>query len=193
MKLGCVLMAAGSSSRFGSNKLLQEAGGVPLYRRAMNAVPTELFTQVCVVTGWEPIAKEAKARGFTVVCNDRPELGVSRTIRLGLEQLLHCDGVVFMTADQPFLTAETLKKLAAAFSETPGCILAAAHNGQRGNPCLFPKSCFSELLQLQGDKGGGRVIAQHNDLLRLVEVPAVELADADTPEALEKLTTLPLE
>ena len=115
------------------------------------------------------------------------ELGISRTIRLGLEQLGHCDGVLFMTADQPYLTQSTLRRLAEAFAADPAGIHAAAHNGQRGNPCLFPRDCFPALLQLQGDRGGGSVIARNLHRLRLTEVSARELADADTPEALAAL------
>lgn len=186
MRLGCVIMAAGSSSRFGSNKLLQEFDGKPLYRRALEAVPRERFHRVCVVTGYAPIAELAQTMGFVTVWNDCPELGVSHTIRLGLDGLTDCDGVLFMTADQPLLTGQTLCRLAETFAEDGG-IIAAAHNGKRGNPCLFPCALFPELLALEGDTGGAGVIKAHPELLRLIEVPAAELADCDTAEALEAL------
>ena len=186
MHLGCVIMAAGSSSRFGSNKLLQEFDGKPLYRRALEAVPQDLFHRVHVVTGYAPIAERSQAMGFVTVWNDCPELGVSHTIRLGLDGLTDCDGVLFMTADQPLLTGQTLCGLAETFAEDGG-IIAAAHNGKRGNPCLFPRALFSELLALEGDTGGARVIKAHPELLRLIEVPAAELADCDTADALAAL------
>ena len=188
MKLGCVVMAAGESRRFGDvNKLLQAFDGIPLYVRALSAVPEGVFDRVCVVTGYAPIRSLAQEHGFLTAVNDRPELGVSRTIRLGLEQMQDCDGVVFMTADQPLLTAYTLRKLAAAFAEKPGCVFAAAHNGKRGNPCLFPRVLFGELLALEGDVGGSRVIKNHPDRLVLVEVAAEELEDCDTAESLKAL------
>ena len=186
MKLGCVVMAAGSSHRFGANKLLQDFCGKPLYRWALEAVPTELFAKVCVVTGYEPVAELAVQRGFQAIWNDRPELGVSRTIQLGLEQLTDCGSVVFMTADQPLLTAETLQRLTAQYAGRP-IIAAAAHDGKRGNPCQFSRELFPELLALEGDVGGARVIKAHPELLQLVEVPAVELLDCDTPEVLQKV------
>lgn len=188
MKLGCVIMAAGESRRFGTeNKLLQDFGGVPLYVRALEAVPAEIFDAVCVVTAWEPVAELATQRGFSVVTNDRPELGLSRTIRLGLECLTDCDGALFMTADQPLLTAQTMRRLAAAFGQNPERIVAAVCNGRRGNPCLFPRDLFSELLVLEGDTGGSRVIKVHSDRLLPVEVPEQELADCDTVQALLEL------
>lgn len=187
MRLGCVVMAAGASRRFGENKLLKTFGGVPLYRRALEAVPESEFDMVCVVTGSKEVAELAASRGFRTACNDRPELGVSRTIRLGLEGMTQMDGVLFMTADQPLLTADTLRRLAEAFRQAPQCIWAAAANGVRGNPCLFPRTLFGELTKLEGDTGGGAVIRAHRDWLRLVETPAWELADCDTVQALRDL------
>jgi len=188
MKLGCVVMAAGESRRFGTeNKLLQNFCGVPLYVRALDAVPGGVFDTVRVVTAWEPVVSLAAQRGFLVVSNDRPELGISRTIRLGLEFLTDCDGVLFMTADQPLLTAQTVRRLAAVFEKNPACIVAVAHNDKRGNPCIFPQELYSELLSLEGDIGGSRIIKSHSDRLLMVEVPEQELADCDTARSLLEL------
>jgi len=187
MQLGCVMMAAGASSRFGSNKLLQTLQGQPLYVYGLNALSKSCFSLVNVVTACPPIVQAANAFGFQVTENTQPELGISRTIALGLSALSQCDGVLFLTADQPFVSCHTLNKLAEAFQKQPNRIIAASANGQRGNPCLFPKALFPELLALTGDTGGGAVIRQHPELLLPVEVPAHELADADTPEALEAL------
>lgn len=187
MELGCVIMAAGASRRFGSNKLLEELGSLPLYRRALEAVPPGVFRSVCVVTACEPMMKLAETMGFQVICNDRPELGISRTIRLGLERVLSCDGVLFMTADQPLLTKNSVRAVAETFAAQPDCIIAAAANGQRGNPCLFPRALFPALLCLEGDRGGKSIIKDNPHLLKTVELPAQELADADTAQDLARL------
>lgn len=187
MELGCVVMAAGSGLRFGGNKLAQLVGGRPLYQRAMEAVPAGVFHTVVAVTQYDAVAEMAAEKGFLPVRNHHPEWGVSHTIRLGLEALGSCGGALFLTADQPFLEAETVSRLTAAFLETPDKIVAAASDGKRGNPCLFPADLFPELLQLEGDTGGSRVIRAHPDRLRLIEVPSIQLSDADTPEALEQL------
>lgn len=184
MKLGCVIMAAGAASRFGGNKLLAELEGVPLYRRALNAVPAEVFRRVTVVTRFDAVARDAEAMGFAVVRNEQPELGISRTVRLGLQTVTDCDGVLFMTADQPFLTGTTLRRLAEAFLDAPDRIAAAFADGQRGNPCLFPAELFPALLALEGDTGGARVIRANPHRVLPVEVPARELLDVDTPEIL---------
>lgn len=180
MKLGCVIMAAGAASRFGANKLVQDFLGKSLFIYALEAA-ADVFGKTAVVTGCEPVKAYAEKLGFTAVENIQPELGVSHTIRLGIEALGDCDGVLFMTADQPLLTRQTLKKLTEAFAVQPDCIHAAASGGVRGNPCLFPRDLLPELLALTADMGGGAVIRAHRDRLKLLEVPSEELLDCDTP------------
>lgn len=187
MKLGCVVMAAGRGSRFGSNKLLALFREKPLYRWALEAIPPEEFETVRVVAGCREILQAAKSLGFEGVENGSPELGVSHTIALGLEPLLRLDGVLFLTADQPRLSRETVSRLVAAFGQHPTSIVAAANGGQRGNPCLFPGDLLPELMKLEADRGGSVVIRANQERLILVEAPWWELADCDTEESLKQL------
>ena len=69
----------------------------------------------------------------------------------------------------------------------PEKIAALGHGGVRGNPCLFPARFFPELLELREDHGGNTVIRRHEEDLFLLEVPAEELHDVDTVQALEEL------
>ena len=186
-KIGCVVMAAGNARRFGANKLAAALAGKPLILRALEAVPEGLFARVEVVTQYAEIADMAACFGFGAIKNRRPDLGLSHTIALGTQALADCDAILYMVADQPLLAAETVSRVAAAWRETPACIVAAAHGGKRGNPCIFPHEFFPELLALTGDTGGSAVIKRHPDRLRTVEVPAAELADVDTPAALASL------
>lgn len=184
MRLGCVVMAAGAASRFGGRKLAARVGGKSLFRRALEAVPADRCFAVAVVAHEPDFLALAERFRFLTVDNNRPELGVSRTIRLGLEALGNCQGVMFLVADQPFLRRESAEKAMALFAEHPDRIVALAHGGQRGNPCVFPASLFPELLALEGDTGGSAVIRRHEELLLLLETSAEELMDVDTPEQL---------
>ena len=185
MKIGCVVLAAGNARRFGSNKLKAEVDGESLIRRALKAVPSGLVT--VVVSQYPEILALAGEYGFTAVSNDQPGLGLSRSVRLGLEQLLDCDGVLFLVADQPWLKRDSAEALAALWAQNPGKIAAMAHGGVRGNPCIFPARFYPELLELTGDRGGSTVIRRHEDALILLETDALELADVDTPAALEQV------
>lgn len=183
-KPGCVVLAAGSASRFGGNKLTAAVEGIALIRRALSAVPAERFSRVTVVTQYPEIRDLAEAFSFTPVWNDAPEAGVSRSIALGLGAIGDCPGALFLVADQPLLRRESVNALVTLWGEKPEGIAALGHRGVRGNPCLFPARLFPELLALTGDRGGAAVIRRHEDLLSLLEVDPRELQDADTPEAL---------
>jgi molybdenum cofactor cytidylyltransferase len=180
-------MAAGNAARFGKNKLLQEVDGISLIRRALLAVPAEAFLRIVVVTQYQEVADIAKDFNFTVVRNSHPELGASESVALGLSALGECGGALFQVADQPLLRRESVAALLSLWRQEPNSIAALGHGGVRGNPCLFPARFFPELLALTGDRGGSAVIRAHPEALRLLEVPAEELSDVDTPAALAAL------
>ena len=187
LSAGCLLMAAGNASRFGENKLTARFDGQSLFSLALAAIPAGLFARVTVVSQYPALLEEASRAGFAAILNDRPEDGISRTIRLGTEAMADCAGILYMVADQPLLRQETVLRIVQDWRQHPDCIISAAHNGHRGNPCLFPARFFPELCALEGDRGGSSVIRRHEDALRLVEAAEPELFDCDTKQALEIL------
>ena len=187
LKIGCVVMAAGNARRYGKNKLAAQLRGRSLILRALEAVPTEQFDTVVVVTQYPEIMRLAAEFHFAAVLNEHPEYGISHTIQLGLTGLRDCGGVLFQVSDQPLLRRESVAELVRLWKRSPESIAAVGHNGVRGNPCLFPARFFPELLELREDRGGNAVIRRHEEDLMLLEVPAEELYDVDTVQALEKL------
>ena len=185
--IGCLIMAAGNASRFGENKLTAIFAGKSLFSLALAAIPADTFARVTVVSQYPVLLQEAEQAGFHAIRNDRPDDGISRTIRLGTEAMADCAGILYMVADQPLLRQETVLRIVQDWRQHPGCIVGAAHNGHRGNPCLFPARFFPELCALEGDRGGSSVIRRHEDALRLVEAAEPELSDCDTKQALEIL------
>ncbi|HWQ57545.1 MAG TPA: nucleotidyltransferase family protein [Clostridia bacterium] len=187
MKLVCILMAAGAGKRFGSNKLVALYEGKPLYLRAMEAIPAELFEAVVVVTGCEDILAEAEERGFDTVLNDKPEEGSSRTIRLGIDRAREygADAAMFMVCDQPRLKRDSVAKLIDDFLAHPERIALMADGTRRGNPAIFPEEFFGELYALPEDAGGSLVICRHEDRLTLHQIADPrELVDVDRREQL---------
>ena len=185
--LGCVIMAAGNAVRFGANKLEAELDGKPLIRRAFEAVPAGVFDRVVVVTQYPAVAALAREFGFEPVRNDRPGDGLSRTVRLGTQALAQCDGIAFLVADQPLLSASAVRAVVRQWREHPSCIVGAACGTRRGNPNVFPREFFPALCALEGDRGGSAVIHRHEDALTLFEISPDELRDVDTPMALAAL------
>ena len=136
--IGCLIMAAGNASRFGENKLTASFAGKSLFSLALAAIPADTFARVTVVSQYPALLQEAEQAGFHAIRNDRPDDGISRTIRLGTEAMADCAGILYMVADQPLLRQETVLRIVQDWRQHPGCIVGAAHNGHRGNPCLFP-------------------------------------------------------
>ena len=187
MKIGCVVMAAGDARRFGENKLASTFDGKTLIRRALEAVPAEEFFRIAVVTQYPEMEALAAEFGFIPVRNPHPDWGLSHTVHLGLDALGSCDAALFQVSDQPLLRRESIRAEVEFFRQHPTNLVALSRGGVRGNPCIFPAAFFPELLALTGDHGGSSVIRRHEEELLLLEVPAEELEDIDTPQALRAM------
>lgn len=185
--IGCAVMAAGSSQRFGENKLTAEFHGVPLIERSLGAVPNALFSRLVVVTRYAQVAQISQRHGFEVIENDHPEWGASYTVRLATQAMQECDAILFLVADQPRLTRTSVSQIVELWRKNKSCIVGAASGGKRANPNIFPKRFFPELLSIEGDHGGSAVIRRHEQDYLPVELPPLELCDCDTKQALAAL------
>lgn len=186
-----ILMAAGIGRRFGSNKLLAPFRGRPLWEyaweRAVEA-KKELGIQVLMVSGYQPLLQ---APEVIPVCNDLPLLGASHTVRLGVKEAerLGMQYAVFMVSDQPMLKTSSLKRLIEA--REPGKIVCLSKDGRAGNPVVFHRDFFPELLALTGDRGGKMVMHRHMDAVKWVEADEMsELTDIDTAASADAVQPL---
>ncbi len=187
-KIGCVLLAAGNSSRYKNNKLYAKVNNESLIEKALSLL-SELDTQkTVVVSQYDEILSKAQRTGFLAVKNIHPEWGLSHSVKLGLNELLDFDAVMFVVSDQPLLTKESVAGLLDFYKENDRFICALGHHGRRGNPCVFPKAFYNELLSLTGDVGGSLVIKRNEDKFKLFEVEnEKELFDIDTKDDLKNI------
>ncbi len=182
VQLGAVLMASGSARRFGENKLLHPVEGIPMIERAMGILPPDMFSKAAVISSYPEILRLAGEKGYIAIENPAPEHGQSVSVRLGTQALADMDGILYAVCDQPWLRTESVERLIKAFSAAPDGIWALSWAGRKGNPVIFPKKLFQELLAVTGDRGGGVVIKAHPELLRLAEAGGPEeLLDIDSP------------
>lgn len=185
-KIGCVLLAAGSGTRFGGDKLLYELDGVSMAERACRlhaSIPYAARTLV-MRPGDERLLALAARYGFTASVNPHAERGIGTSAAIGASvmQASGCplDGVLFAVCDQPYLTAASVKRLIETFERDAYRIVAPAFRGSRGNPVLFPASLLPAFCELSNDVGGGAIIRSHPSLLSLVELESEqELQDID--------------
>ena len=189
LKKGILLLAAGAGKRFGGDKLSAVVGSQPMFIRAMDVIDAQTdVAHRIVVTGQPSILSEGKLRGWDVVINENPEKGISWSIRLGMEQMLKevpdLDGILFMVCDQPWLTKETVGRMLTQFEKG---ILSLSYNGRSGNPVVFSKDYFEELMTLEGDVGGRQVMNRHKAEIYYLEIfNERELRDVDRREELNE-------
>lgn len=180
MNLSLVVLAAGASRRFGAeNKLLQPLSGKPLLCHTLElaaALPVSQRVAVCSAQT-APLAEKA---GFTVLLNPQPELGQSHSLRMGLAACRDSDGCLFLTGDQPFITAATLHRLIDAWKNNPDGIWGCDFYGRFSIPSIFPAAVYGELLSQDGDVGGREVMRSHPELVHTVPAPPQEHFDIDT-------------
>ena len=185
LRHGCVIMASGSATRFGSNKLLATLGGKPLVQHVIETTDG-LFDKRVVVTRRPEVARLCRELGVNVVVHDEPAR--NDTVRLGMQALGDCDTVTFFQADQPLIGSASIAGLLQAAQSDPNSIWRARHGGMSGAPVLFPAWAFDELRHLPAGKGGGFVAKTHAERVRTVEVQdAWELFDVDTVNDLQAL------
>lgn len=177
-----ILLAAGQSTRFGRQKLLEPWRGEALVRNAARALIDAGLRPLVVVVSDDPLLVDALAGlPLTTVENPHPENGISSSIAIGLRVLPETvDAALIAVGDQPYLTGQAIEQLVGAF--TPGRIVVPRFGDHRGNPPVFARRFFPELLALTGDHGGQRVITSHPDSVIEVALSKSLGDDVDRPE-----------
>ena len=191
-RIAAIVLAAGRSTRMGSNKLLEPVGGKPMVAHVVDAVLASAARPVVVVTGHQAPAVEAALAGRAITFVANPDFvdGIAGSLRRGLAALPPgIDGAVVCLGDMPDVGAAHIDRLIAAFNPVEGrAICVPTVHGKRGNPVLFGAEFFAEMREVQGDTGAKHLIGAHADTVCevAIEDPAV-LEDVDTPEALARL------
>ena len=159
-KHGCIIMASGTSTRFGTNKLIAELGGVPLIQHVLRATDG-LYARRVVVTRHPDVARLCDMRGVEVVLHDEPLR--NDTVRLGMEKMADCDTVTFVQGDQPLVSANSLAALLRGAEGHPDCIWRASFRGTPGAPVLVRRAAIASARQgrRRGRQGAQGARAHH--------------------------------
>lgn len=182
-----VVLAAGSSKRFGEDKMLSDFDGKPLILHAVgNAIASDADSVIVVVNdGGGPVMQKLPL-GVIVAVNNNPSRGMSSSIIAGLSSigpdLCSC---IILAGDQPFVSSEMLNALINAHKHAKDSIVSYRYNGRVRNPVLFPRSMFDAICQLKGDEGARKLVVEAESETSFIDVEDGRLLlDIDTEEDL---------
>lgn len=193
-KFGAVILAAGTASRMGRQKLLLPLAGQPLVIHVLSTVRNLPWADCIAVIG-EPAAELAalcRAQAIGSVYNANRCQGQATSIALGVQHLANdLDGIMFFLGDQPLVSQALIEVLIAHFVQSASnkAIVVPCYQGQRYSPVLFGSYWRLALAALTGDTGGKQIMRANP--AQVVEVDWPEPAafrDADTWEDYQKLT-----
>jgi molybdenum cofactor cytidylyltransferase len=187
--VAAIILAAGQSRRMGGpSKLLARFDGEPLVRRVAAQAAASKADPVIVVTGHRAQEIESALTGLDVRVVHNPDYaeGLATSLKTGLAAVPEsAAGALVLLADMPNISAAVIDRLVAAFRKRKGpAIVLPTYEGKRGNPVLWSRDFFPELMDVTGDTGARHILARHEEAVERVEIGAAASVDVDTPEAL---------
>ncbi|MBK9034260.1 MAG: NTP transferase domain-containing protein [Myxococcales bacterium] len=196
-RVAAIVLAAGRGTRMGGGKLTALLDGEPLIRRTVAAVQASAARPVVVVTGADADGVRAALAGLDVTFAHNPDFadGLSTSLRVGVAAVAatDADAALVCLGDMPRVTAAHLDALIAAAAAAPArSIIIPTCARKRGNPILWARRHFADMMTLTGDVGARALIDRDPDRVQLVELddPAI-LLDVDTPAALAAVRAAP--
>jgi molybdenum cofactor cytidylyltransferase len=189
-RVAAVVLAAGSSSRMGRNKLLLEVGGETLVRRAVRAALAAGLDPVIVVLGHEAerVAVELDGLPCQSVLNPDHAQGVRTSLQTGVRQAAGlASALVVILADMPHVDAGMLATLVQRYRARPVPLVVSQYGAVDAPPMLYDRALFDELLSVPDDRCGKAVVRRHRAEAEVVHWPEAALQDIDLAEDYEAL------
>ncbi len=180
-----VLLAAGTSSRMGVNKLFLPLCGSTVLRRAVGTAASAGLDPILVVVGHESARARAEVSGLPCATVPNPEYarGVNTSLRAGIRAVPgDAAAAVVMLADMPFVRPEMVTALVERFRSGHAPLVISTYGEVLAPPTLYGRSLFPELGDLAGEGCGKRVMKSHRAEAIEVAWPVSALADLDVPE-----------
>lgn len=187
-----ILLAAGSASRFGAQKLLAPLHGRPLVLHALTALLPAVEHLIAVVgPNNDALAALLAHAGASVVVCDDAALGMGHSLACGARHAPTGANLLIALGDMPAVTTASISLIATALADGAG-IAVPVYASQRGHPVGFAARFTPLLCGLTKDQGARTVLLAHADAVQefAVDDPGV-LADVDTPADLQRLSENP--
>ena len=185
-----VVLAAGSSTRMGRNKLFFELDGETLLRRIVRRAIDAGLDPVLVVVGHEGERARTELAGLPCTPVDNPDhaFGINRSLRTGISYLPErARAAVVMLADMPFVTSRMVASLVARYRESTAPLVISAYGDVNAPPMLYDRALFPELQRMEGEGCGRQVVRRHRHEAVALSWPSAALQDIDVPEDYERI------
>ncbi len=184
-----VLLAAGSSTRMGSNKLLFTLGDEPLVRRVARGALEAGLDPLIVVLGHEAARVRGALAGLDcrIALNPEHARGVNRSLKAGMAEVpsTAC-ALTVVLADMPHVSSAMLAAMIARYREGTAPLVISDYAGVNAPPMLYDRALFAELGAMEGEGCGRQVVRRHRAEADVMSWPAEALADLDVPADYER-------
>lgn len=189
MRVAGIVLAAGRSTRMGRNKLLIEAGGERLVRRAVRAALEGGLEPVLVVLGHEAPLVAAALDGLPVTAVHAPRhaLGLDASLDAGVGAVpADAAAAVVLLGDMPLVTGEMVRALVERHRATGAPLVASRYGGTVAPPALYARPVLPELRGGEGEGRGRELLRRRRQEAAFVDWPSARLADVDAPGDLDR-------
>ena len=189
--VACIVLAAGTSTRMGQNKLFIEVEGEPLVRRVVGRASRAGFDPLIVVLGHEAEHVQQALEGihFQPVLNPEYARGVNSSLRAGIHAVSDtaARAAVIVLADMPFVTTAMMAGVVEKYRQSDAPLVISDYDGENAPPILYDRSLFGELATSEGQGCGKHVVQRHRHEATSVSWPVEALTDLDAPEDYERV------
>ena len=189
-RVAAVVLAAGTSSRMGRNKLFLQLGGTSVLRRAVATALEAGLDPVIVVLGHESDRARAELAGSSCTTLVNPEYarGMNTSVGAGVAAVPgDAIGAVLMLADMPLVDAGMLRALVERHRDSSAPLVVSTYGDVLAPPILYGRALFPELRALDPEGCGKRVVKQHRGEAVELNWPPSALSDLDVPEDVERV------
>lgn len=187
-----LILAAGESSRMGSDKALLMYRGRTFLETIISTLREARVRRVVAVLGHnaEVIQKSIDLSSVEVVVNQDYHRGQTSSLQAGLCLLAENepDCVIMCLVDHPVISVDTIIKLIHSFISLGKPVVVPQMQGKHGHPVLVGRELFGQIRALGQGQGADTVIHKYRDQTEFVEVnDRGILLDVDEPESYVRL------
>jgi molybdenum cofactor cytidylyltransferase len=187
--ISLIVLAAGRSTRFGSNKLLYKLNDETMIERVVKNCTESKADEVVVVVGFEAdkIRQVLKGLCCRIVLNSTFETGQSSSVVIGVKSVKdHAKAVMILPGDMAFVEVQHINKVIEEYNSTGAALVVASHMGRMGHPILVDAALLDEVVKISEETFGLKeIVKKYRDQIKFVETGSREvLVDVDVRDDL---------